>query len=171
MARHIFLTGEEQIGKSTLLKKVLDNYAGEISGFFTVRTSAFLQNGYSVHLFCTGEPAIPDESNLLVVCGKADDRTRERFDALGCAALAKCSARSLLVMDELGPHEAEAALFRQAVLNLLDGDIPILGVLQAPAERFWPEITHHPYVRMMEVTQKERAHKDIIDHIFTLLQQ
>ena len=52
MARHVFLTGEKQIGKSTLLKKVLDNYAGEISGFFTVRTKAFLQKGYSVHLFC-----------------------------------------------------------------------------------------------------------------------
>jgi nucleoside-triphosphatase THEP1 len=117
-----------------------------------------------------GEAAIPNESNLLFVCGKADDRTRERFDVLGCAALAKCSARSLLVMDELGPHEAEAALFRQAVLKLLDGDIPILGVLQAPAERFWPEITHHPNVRMLEVTENDRDQKEIIDDIISFLQ-
>jgi len=170
MARHIFLTGEKQIGKSTLLKKVLDNYAGEISGFFTVRTNAFLQNGYSVHLFCTGEPAIPDESNLLFVCGKADNLTSERFDALGCAALTKSPARSLLVMDELGPHEAEAALFRQTVRKLLDGDNPILGVLQAPAEIFWSEITHHPNVRMLEVTENNRDQKEIIDDIISFLQ-
>ena len=100
---------------------------------------------------------------------KADDRTRERFDAL--AALPWQSVQpALLVMDELGPHEAEAALFRQAVLKLLDGDIPILGVLQAPAERFWPEITHHPNVRMLEVTENDRDQKEIIDDIISFLQ-
>lgn len=45
MARHVFLTGEKQIGKSTLLKKVLDNYAGEISGFFHGENQSFSSKG------------------------------------------------------------------------------------------------------------------------------
>ena len=38
MARHIFLTGKKQIGKSTLLQKILKNYQGTADGFLTVRT-------------------------------------------------------------------------------------------------------------------------------------
>lgn len=48
MARHIFLTGQKQVGKSTLLKKVLKQFHGEVGGFFTLRTDSFLKTAYSV---------------------------------------------------------------------------------------------------------------------------
>ena len=41
MARHIFLTGKKQIGKSTLLQKILKNYQGTADGFLTVRTKEY----------------------------------------------------------------------------------------------------------------------------------
>ena len=50
MVRHIFLTGEKQIGKSTILQKVLREYEKSVGGFYTVRTNEFLGNQYSVHL-------------------------------------------------------------------------------------------------------------------------
>lgn len=121
-----------------------------------MRTNAFLRNAYSVHLFCVGEPLVPTAENLLFVCGRADVYTSERFDHLGCETLERSNGCDLIVMDELGPHEADAVLFHTAVLNLLDGTVPILGVLQAPAERFWPDIVKHPEVRLLEVTEENR---------------
>lgn len=121
-----------------------------------MRTAAFLRSAYSVHLFCVGEPPVPTAENLLFICGKADAYTSERFDRLGCRALERSSGCDLIVMDELGPHEADAVLFHTAVLDLLDGTVPILGVLQAPAERFWPDIVKHPGVRLLEVTKENR---------------
>ena len=51
MARHIFLTGKKQIGKSTLLQKILKNYQGTADGFLTVRTKEYLGDQYSVHMY------------------------------------------------------------------------------------------------------------------------
>ena len=39
-----------------------------------------------------------------------------------------CSDCSLLIMDELGPHEAKAALFRQEILRILDEEPVICEV-------------------------------------------
>jgi|BioPla2DNA2_1021312.scaffolds.fasta_scaffold122194_1 nucleoside-triphosphatase THEP1 len=169
MARHIFLTGEKQIGKSTLLKKVLDKYAGDAAGFFTVRTNEFLKDGYSVHMFGLDEEAVPGENNLLFVCGKPNEHMFERFDRMGCEVLSKCVDSSLTVMDELGPHEVRAELFHKAVLRLLDGNVPILGVLQAPAESFWPDIVEHPQVQIIEINEHNRDDSIVIDDILSIL--
>ena len=169
MARHIFLTGEKQIGKSTLLKKILDKYTGDTGGFFTLRTNEFLKDGYSVHMFGLDEDVIPTENNLLFVCGKTDEHMSESFDRLGCETLSKCADSSLIIMDELGPHEANAELFHKAVLRLLDGNVPILGVLQAPAESFWPDIVRHPSVQVIGISEHNRDGSIVIDDILSVL--
>ena len=120
MARHIFLTGKKQIGKSTLIQKVLKSYQGTADGFLTVRTKEYLGDQYSVHMYHLKEPRNPNEQNLLFVCGKANEYTTDTFNCLGCRILSMCSDCSLLIMDELGPHEAKAALFRQEILRILD---------------------------------------------------
>lgn len=43
-------------------------------------------------------------------------------------------------MDELGPHEYNATLFHSKIMSILDENIPVLGVLQAPAGSFWPDV-------------------------------
>ena len=171
MARHVFLTGEKQIGKSTFLRKILNRYTDNIGGFLTVRTNAFLGDQYSVHIFCIGEKLIPNENNLLFICQKADEHISERFDRLGCEILKKCSGCSLIIMDELGPHEAKAALFHKAVLQLLDGDTPVLGVLQASAESFWPDVTTHPKVRLFQITKQNREQEHIIESMISIITQ
>ena len=136
MARHIFLTGKKQIGKSTLLQKILKNYQGTADGF-------------------------------LIVCGKANEHTADTFNCLGCRILSMCSDCSLLIMDELGPHEAKAALFREEILHLLDGQIPVLGVLQEPAEACWPEIVNHPNVEIITLSESNRNNSSLCEHILS----
>ena len=62
----------------------------------------------------------------------------------------------LLMMDELGPHEAEAVRFQAAVFRALDGDIPILGVLQQAESEFLHRIARHPQVTVLTVTEENR---------------
>lgn len=108
---------------------------------------------------------MPCADNLLFVCGGPQEDTPGRFDRLGCRALQRSAGCSLLVLDELGPHEARAAAFRRAVLALLDGDTPVLGVLQAPAAAFWPEVLRHPEVELLEVTRQERDRRELMERI------
>ena len=137
MARHIFLTGKKQIGKSTLLQKILKNYQGTADGFLTVRTKEYLGDQYSVHMYHLTESRDPNDQNLL------------------------------LIMDELGPHEAKAALFREEILHLLDGQIPVLGVLQEPAEACWPEIVNHPNVEIITLSESNRNNSSLCEHILS----
>ena len=168
MARHVFLTGEKGTGKSTVLKKVLLMYNGKAGGFFTVRTNAFLGGKYSVHIFPAGEKAEPTADNLLFICDGPGADTADRFNALGCSALSRRDV-SLFVMDELGPHEAEAEAFRKRVTEVLDGDIPVLGVLQAPADKFWAEIVNRKDVKVITVTKENRSNTDLTGEIRNIL--
>lgn len=169
MVRHVFLTGKKHVGKSALLKKILARYSGCVGGFQTVKTSDYLRDCYSVHFCAWGEAFFPSAHNLLFVCGQFDEQTGERFNRLVGDLLNRSAGASLLVMDELGPHESYAAAFHAAILQLLDGAIPTLGVLQAPAELYWPEIVRHPKVTMIDVNESNREEKKVIEEILSIL--
>ena len=155
MVRHIFLTGEKQIGKSTILQKVLREYEKSVGGFYTVRTNEFLGNQYSVHLLKAGETSRITEENFLFLCGEKDDMVEKRFDCI--------------VMDELGPHEEKAEKFVAAVNELLNGEVPILGVLQKTAGCCWPQFAAHPAVKILEITKENRNDPQILEEIRTIM--
>ena len=113
---------------------------------------------------------LPTEENLLFLCGEENAHTAERFDRLGCAALRRSCGADLIVMDELGPHEAEAAAFRAAVLEALCGGVPVFGVLQAPAAAFWPEIVGCPEAEIVEVSEENRNDEALLWRILSVLE-
>ena len=79
-----------------------------------------------------------------------------RFETLGRAALSGCGRCGLILMDELGPHEAAAPLFQRAVLEALDGPTPVLGVLQRAGEPFLRSIAARADTAVLEVTRENR---------------
>lgn len=154
MKRHLFLTGEKQIGKSTVIDKMLALRPCTTGGFRTVRTDAVFPPRFSVHLLRPGER--PTADNLLFLCRQMSADTLARFDALGCAALAQSGNARLLLMDELGPAEAEALAFQRAVLAALDGPTPVLGVLQQADSPFLRRIAGREDVAVVEVRRENR---------------
>lgn len=144
---HLFLTGEKGVGKSTLLRKLLGERT--VSGFYTVKTIG--DKGISLHLISGDE--VPDAGNFLCFCPPGQDAW-ERFDTLGCAALERRG--EVIVMDELGPAEERAKAFRAAVLRTLEGEIPVLGVLQKGDYSLYREVAGHRNVYLVEVTAQNR---------------
>ena len=145
---HLFLTGQKGAGKSTLIRGLLAEETGRLGGFFTVRHEG------GVYLLPAAKERTFTPESLLFRCGHGGDPAR--FDDLGCAALADTAGCRLLVMDELGPHEAEARQFQAAVFRALDGEIPILGVLQQAESEFLHRIARHPRVTVLTVTEENR---------------
>lgn len=153
---HIFITGSKRVGKTTLLSAIAAAYSGKVGGFRTVRNTTFLPGQYTVHLFRPDEEGEPTQENLLFVCGRKTPDTAERFDRLGCQALNQSTDADLLLMDELGPNEAEAEGFLGSVWAAVEGNIPILGVLQKADSPFLERIARHPNVYLLEVTEDSR---------------
>ena len=148
---HLFFTGRKGVGKSTLVRTAIEGKRA--GGFFTKWVEGVLERP-SVHLLRAGTADVPSAENFLFYCGSGADM--QQFDKLGCGALADTAGCEVLVMDELGPHEEQAAAFRQAVLRALEGDVPVVGVLQQAESAFLRQVASHPNVRVVTVTEENR---------------
>ena len=156
MKKHLFFTGEKGCGKSTHIKNILKEHPKlNVKGFLTLRTLN-TDGSYSVHMLHVGTDEQPNADNLLFYCGK--DRLRlskeevlEHFNRLGSLILSDVKGSDIIIMDEIGPNEELAEIFKNRVLELLDGDIPILGVIQKADSVFLDKVKKHPKVEVKEL--------------------
>ena len=97
--KHLFLTGEKQIGKSTLLRKWLDRIDAGISGFYTQKHMSGDGHLY-VHMLSAEREDLPSRDNILFDCRARDlAAASERFNLLGCSMLHPTSDTELIIMD------------------------------------------------------------------------
>ncbi len=149
------MTGEKRVGKSTLINGYLAGFSGKVGGFRTIRCEESSLGRNAVYLVPLGDQ--PEEQHFLFHCPPAEKaEVWARFDELGCRALEASADCELLVMDELGPTEEGAEQFRQAVMQALDGDIPVIGVIQKANSAFLDAVKNHPQVDVVEVTLENR---------------
>jgi len=159
---HIFLTGERQLGKSTLLRRVLAGLpALRLGGFRTVTAAEADGASGPVYLVPAAQepPQYGDDNRVAIRLGRGRGAVGypEAFDRAGTAALRDAEKADLIVMDEIGFLEAEALRFRARIGELLDGDTPILGVVRQRGESAQQQaIRTHPKVRIIEVTKDNR---------------
>ena len=59
-------------------------------------------------------------------------------------------------MDECGNLERQAILFQREILDTLDGNIPILGIIKQDSSGWTDCIRNHPRVRIITVTKENR---------------
>ena len=157
--RHIFLTGEKQIGKSTLWRKVLQQSGINPGGFRTLEYLVSDQfRGYRLH--CLGR--VPEQFGNDVPISvflrrKCHLPVTESFNIFGTELLhLALQDDGFIMMDELGIFERDAATFRQSVIECLNGDCHVLGVLQKADDPFLEEILNRPDVLVFTVTLENR---------------
>jgi nucleoside-triphosphatase len=156
MARHLFLTGEKGIGKSTLLKMIESRSDKKIGGFLTVKTDSVFEGKISIHILKAGEKDIPSKENVLFFPHSDIKDMTKNFDTLAYNTLKSNKDCQLLMMDELGPREEFALKFQQEVFELLDKETPIIGVIQMADSKFLEKVSNHPQVKVVEVTRENR---------------
>ena len=65
-------------------------------------------------------------------------------------------ARQLVVIDEIGPMEIRSAIFREAVNEALDSEVPILATISARSLPFTDAIKSRPDVMLIDVRPDNR---------------
>lgn len=156
--RHLFLTGEKQVGKSTLWRAVLADRPH--TGF---ETRPFdidgVKRGYIFHSLTPLPPGENDCPCVLRVGEKRHIAVLPVFEGAAVASLTQAltAPEPFILMDEIGKAERDAAAFAEAVKTCLaDMRHHVLGVLQrgdAPLQRF---IRECPDVRLLEITPENR---------------
>lgn len=156
--KHIFLTGEIQSGKSTIINKVLDDSGLCYGGF---RTYFGIDRASPDRNLYIGDAALPpDFRDENIAARFVDGRPKpiiEVFNIRGASLIKSAGeAAQLIVMDECGNIEREAMVFQKEILNTLDGDKPVLGVLKLTASGWAEKIREHPKVLLISVNKKNR---------------
>ncbi|PKM72986.1 MAG: hypothetical protein CVU91_08180 [Firmicutes bacterium HGW-Firmicutes-16] len=159
--KNIFLTGEVGVGKTTVIQKTLSLLlSAECGGFRTVSTTP-ITKGAILDVFIEKAWAqTPHDTEHLVGSRLSDGHFTSytsAFDTIGTSILASCPINAkLIIMDELGLMESDAKKFQTAVMDTLDGSIPVLGVIKPKHSDFLDAIRAHKRSEIFVVTKDNR---------------
>lgn len=140
--KNIFLTGKKRSGKSTMINNILNELDINYSGYRTLpyyinnEARGFYLNGY---VDCVGNNSpisikIGEEKCIPII---------ESFDVVGASILEKsieCSNTKLILLDEIGRLESNAYTFKKRIVEALDSEKVVLGVLQKAENEFLIDI-------------------------------
>ncbi|PYJ12859.1 MAG: AAA family ATPase [Verrucomicrobia bacterium] len=158
MTRKVLLTGRPGCGKTTLIKRVVNELARPAGGFYT---EEIRERGARVGFKIV---TLAGEETVL---SHVDFKTANRIgkygldlsglETIGVAALCRAVAgRHLVVIDEIGPMEIRSRVFCDAVNEALDINVPVLGTISVRANPFTNAIKNRRDVTIIEVRQSNR---------------
>lgn len=162
--RHILICGKKQVGKSTLVNRVIESIGRPVYGFRT-KASEPDENGVRHVYMYPAQNVSPDDPDSMTTenhigdtCGKVLDVNTEVFDRLGVSLIREAKDDGVLIMDELGFMEENARAFCDAVLDALDSDIPVLATVKDTDKNcgFLEAVRNHPRAVLLMIDEENR---------------
>ena len=154
----VLLTGRPGCGKTTLIKRVVNNLAQRAGGFYTeeIRDGG-MRAGFKI-VTLDGEEVVFAHVNFKTPEHLGKYRLDlSALERIGVRAVRQAvQARRLVVIDEIGPMEIRSAIFRDAVNQALDSEVPVLATIFAGSLPFTDAITSRHDVTLIEVRQDNR---------------
>ena len=158
MMKHILIVGARHVGKSTLIRRVLDEIDKPIFGFETKKEDwlADEENGSPVYIYGAGEAHVQRADNLVGYCKERRFQTNTETFNRFALRLANPPKGSIILLDEIGFMESSSEAFCQAIMNLLDGDIPVIAAVKHNSTPFLDAVKAHPNARCFAITEENR---------------
>jgi nucleoside-triphosphatase len=155
----LLITGRPGSGKTTLIKRVLEKLSQPAGGFYTEEIREHgTRVGFKI-VTLDGQEAV-----LAHVDFTAPERVSKYgldlrgLEKIGVNAIhAAMKARQLIVIDEIGPMEIRSATFRDAVIEALDSDNPVLATIFARPLPFTEKLKRRHDVTLIELRPDNRT--------------
>ena len=154
----VLLTGRPGCGKTTLVKRIVNEVALPAGGFYTVEIREGRERvGFKII-------TLDDQEAVLA---HVDFKTPARvakygldlsgLETIGVEALSKAMrARQVVVIDEIGPMEIRSGVFCDVVKEALDSGAPILATITARSFPFTDTIRKRHDLALIEVRRNNR---------------
>ena len=154
----VLLTGKPGTGKTTLIKKVIEELKREVGGFYTEEIrEGDKRVGFKIKSL-NGEEGILAHINVRSKfrVGKYGVNI-EDLERVGILAIKEAmEGDKLIVMDEIGRMELYSKKFQQQVLSCLESNRSLLGTIQDRHNEFLDKIRKREDVTIIRVTPKNR---------------
>jgi nucleoside-triphosphatase len=153
---NILITGKPRTGKTTLIKRLVENLSNtDAGGFYTEEiTKNNLRLGFKI-VTLDGKEGILAKKGMpsLFRLGQYGIDIRD-LEEIGVKAIEQAiREKDLVVIDEIAKMELFSSRFRQVVIKALDCPKPVLGVIQ---------MSNHPFLN------QTRSRKDVKIHELTI---
>lgn len=158
MKPKVLVTGRPGCGKTTLIKRLVDQLALPSGGFYTeeIRRRGG-RVGFKI-VTLEGEEAVLAHVNFNTTqrVGKYGLDLRV-LQSIGAEAICTAvRARRLVVIDEIGPMEIRSPVFCDVVNDALDSGEPILGTITARSFPFTDAIKKRLDITLIELRSDNR---------------
>ncbi len=129
MKKNLFLTGNKGCGKSTIIAAALGENLGKAGGFLTVRQ---LGEDGDAKAFWLRRPGSEDGRMIIDYSRQPYTMHPEVFEDLGVELVKQARKYDYVILDEIGGFEILTDPFLDAMMELLQSEVPCIGVVKAP---------------------------------------
>jgi nucleoside-triphosphatase len=159
MRQTLLLTGKPGVGKTTIIKHIVQALGDRAGGFYTEEIlGPGGRKGFRV-ITLGGQQA---------TLAHVDVRSRSRvgrygvdvaeFERVGVAALQRAiEGVEIVILDEIGKMELFSSRFKSAVIKAIDCGKPVIATAMIAAEPWVDALKRMPGVTMVEVTKQNRG--------------
>ena len=160
MKKHIILCGRRQVGKTTMVNRLMRELRVPVYGYQTSTTVRDPDGTRHIYMYPAGKvDGYMSEENHVGDCNmKVRSVNRSVFEGLGVRLLKDAKPDGVIVMDEIGFMEIGTDDFCGEILRALDGDIPVLAAVKDTefGSEFLDKIRKHQNARVYMLTEKNR---------------
>jgi len=154
---HIFIVGDKNIGKTHLINRIIQNIKQPVFGFRTVKEAEDAEGYAGVYIHSVTGPRTFTEKNLVAICTREEARGNTMvFDQAGVSLLADIPGNAVVLMDELGFIETNAHDFCRRVLQIMDGDLPVIAAVKTKDTPFLQRVRSHQNALVYSITLDNR---------------
>lgn len=159
--KHILIVGEQGVGKSTLLQKIVSQIGRPAFGFESVKADEAVdeENGSPIHVYEIKHSKRCGAPHLTGYCKRRHMKPIDRaFDCIAPILTQEIPTDGIWVLDELGvmEHRSNSQAFCSAVLARLDGNTPVIAAVKAKSNPFLEAVRTHPNAKCFSVTPENR---------------
>lgn len=165
--KHIFLTGEKQVGKSYVINKVCESLKGK---YFGVKSISKFNDYGQKEVFLTDISKNDEKLNEFNLAGRCINYqvievNVEVFDKYGVSLLENKDNKKIAIIDEIGQIEKDARIYGNKIRKIIENeDIKLIGVLRKDADTELANfIRNNKDVGLLEVTKNNQC--EIMDTI------
>ena len=156
---HALIVGDRCVGKSTLIRRVLQELNRPVFGFETKKEEQLEDpiRGCPIYIYDAGKPHCRAQENLIGYHKEQDMAAiTAAFDRYAPSLMGPVADDAVVELDEIGFLEAKSDAFCQAVLHLLDGNRPVIAAVKNRDIPFLNQIRKHPKARCFDITAENR---------------
>ncbi len=153
--RHILIVGRNGVGKSTLIRALLEMIPAPITGVITKKEAPQPDGFCPVYIHSYGTPKRYGIENRIGLCRQGNSIAfPEAFDRF--AASAAFPKNGVVVFDELGFLESCAPRFTEAVLKVLDAAPLVIAAVRDKETPFLDAVRSHPRADVYRIDPENR---------------